>query len=206
MGGGFQEGIDVSQANGKVDWPALKKSGIAFGYARATEGLGDLDERFPTHYAAMRAAGIPRGASHRLHPQYDARQQALQFIRRLMPPKPGDLPPAVVVDSDGRQNAAAIVGALQTWLDVVETALKRTPVVCTAPFFWNDFLAGTTAFARYPLWVVEATSRGQPRLPSGFVDHTMWRRDCGTLAGVDGAAGRNRFNGPLDALRRFAGY
>lgn len=57
-------GIDVSEFNGKIDWPAVKASGIQFamiraGYGKSTE---NRDTRFDENMAGARAAGLDVGA------------------------------------------------------------------------------------------------------------------------------------------------
>lgn len=54
-------GIDVSHFQGAIDWP---RTGVAFAFAKATEGSTFRDGRFAANIAGMRAAGIVPGAYH----------------------------------------------------------------------------------------------------------------------------------------------
>ena len=57
-------GIDVSHDQGVVDWPTVAAGGEVFAYAKATEGLTVTDHYFQDHWAAMKTAGLLRGAYH----------------------------------------------------------------------------------------------------------------------------------------------
>ncbi len=58
-------GIDVSHWQGTaLDWPAIKNSGIAFAYCKATEGVGYTDPTFTLNESGAKSAGLPIGAYH----------------------------------------------------------------------------------------------------------------------------------------------
>lgn len=58
------QGIDVSEANGAIEWPVAKGAGVDFGYAVATRGHNVRDRAFQANWDAMAAAGVRRGAIH----------------------------------------------------------------------------------------------------------------------------------------------
>src|SRR5262245_15357571 len=47
-------GIDVSSFQGEVDWGRVKAAGVVFAFARVSDGLAVIDERFAGNFAAMR--------------------------------------------------------------------------------------------------------------------------------------------------------
>ena len=61
-------GIDVSHHQGDVDWNAVGQAGIAFAFAKSTEGDTFQDPQFGTNCAGMKEAGIIRGAYHFFRP------------------------------------------------------------------------------------------------------------------------------------------
>jgi GH25 family lysozyme M1 (1,4-beta-N-acetylmuramidase) len=55
-------------------------SASSFGFAKATEGTGWTDPTFAANWAALKAAGKPRGAYHFFHPELNAVAQANFFL------------------------------------------------------------------------------------------------------------------------------
>src|SRR5437899_3040072 len=70
-GGGFPAGIDVSGHQSTVDWAGVAEAGIAFAYAKATEGTSFVDPQFPINWERMKSANILRGAYHFFRPKLD---------------------------------------------------------------------------------------------------------------------------------------
>ena len=58
------QGVDVSDAQGAIDWNAVAAHGADFAYIRATAGAGQRDNRFDANWQAAAAAGLRRGAFH----------------------------------------------------------------------------------------------------------------------------------------------
>lgn len=57
------QGVDVSEANGAVEWPVVAGGGADFAYATATHGR-QRDSRFEENWHGIAAAGLRRGAVH----------------------------------------------------------------------------------------------------------------------------------------------
>ena len=51
------QGVDISEANGVVEWPAVKAAGADFAYLAATRGSRQRDARFEANWAGAAAAG-----------------------------------------------------------------------------------------------------------------------------------------------------
>src|SRR5437879_1186981 len=63
-------GVDVSSyQGGSVNWVSAKNSGIAFAWAKATEGLTVNDGDFTVNEANAKSAGVLIGAYHFAHPE-----------------------------------------------------------------------------------------------------------------------------------------
>ena len=135
---------------------------------------------FHAQYENARAAGLVRGSYHFFTPRPVTEQ--VRLVLGLIPRVgPEELAPALDVEDPekkpwlwehyqythaGRGTAAgsaALLGDLQDWLDQVEAALGRTPIVYTG-VMWRDDLR-STQMSRYPLWTLPG------RLPMGG-----WRR------------------------------
>ncbi|HTP26447.1 MAG TPA: GH25 family lysozyme [Anaeromyxobacteraceae bacterium] len=198
-------GIDVSHHNGTVNWSAVASAGVSFAYAKASEGANVQDPMFVQNYAAMRANRLYRGAYHFFHPGTDASVQARHFLALVPELASGDLPPALDVEVGDGQQPSAIAAGIRAWLQEVEDAIGRPPVLYTSASFWNVNLAGAIGFDRYPLWIAHYTTEPQPHLPSGFTRHTMWQyTDSGQVAGIVGVVDLDRFHGTLEELKTLA--
>jgi lysozyme len=202
----FVGGIDVSHHNGVIDWAKVAADGVAYAYAKATEGVNTKDSQFNVNYLGMKQNQILRGAYHFFHPELDASSQATNFLSLVSRLTPDDLTPAIDVEVDDGQSASAITVAVQAWLDKVEQQLGRTPLIYTSASFWNTRLGATDAFARYPLWVAHYTNRAAPNIPQGFSDYTFWQySESGTVSGISGNVDMDRFQGTIDDLNHMAG-
>lgn len=200
-------GIDVSHHNGIINWQKVHAAGIAFAYTKATENTGFTDTMFAANYAAIRSNGLLRGAYHFFRPGSDAKAQAANFLHVIKHLEPGDLPPALDVEVDDGKSANAIISGVQQWLDAVEAALGRTPIIYTFASFWNAKLNGTAQFTSHPLWVAHYTFKPRPNIPQGFAGHTIWQfSEQGTVSGINSTqVDLDRFNGTMDDLRKLAG-
>jgi GH25 family lysozyme M1 (1,4-beta-N-acetylmuramidase) len=73
-------GIDVSAYQPVQDWEALKSGGLAFAFAKASEGQTSHDPKFATHIKGIKAAGLVPGAYHFAWPNQDAAKEAANYI------------------------------------------------------------------------------------------------------------------------------
>jgi len=207
-------GIDVSHFQGAVDWAAVAGAGMAFAYAKASDGGTGTDPRFAANWAAMKAAGVLRGAYHFFRPATSAEAQADHYVQLVGALAPGDLPPMLDVEETATKTSpeqwAAIAVAdrvplVQTWLDRVEAALGLRPILYTRAGFVEKYFPDPGELTDDLLWVAHYTSQPAPNLPPGWTDWTLWQfSETGTVAGVGGAVDLDRFNGTLDDLRALA--
>ncbi|MGH7484441.1 MAG: glycoside hydrolase family 25 protein, partial [bacterium] len=126
-------GIDVSHYQGAIDWNQVAQTGMAFAFIKATEGTADVDPQFQANWSGANAAGLLRGAYHFYQPGADPHQQAVSFLS-VVEPGPGDLPPALDVETSGDPNE--IIAGIQVWLATVEQATGTAPILYTNPSFW----------------------------------------------------------------------
>ncbi len=115
--------------------------------------------------------------------------------------------PTTFADTDAVREVAVIINGVQKWLDTVEAALGRTPIIYTSASFWNAKLNGTAQFASHPLWVAHYTFKPKPNIPQGFAKHTIWQfSEKGTVNDINSnQVDLDRFNGTLEDLRKLAG-
>src|SRR5947207_13318748 len=61
-------GIDVSSFQGFVTWSSVHGDGVAFAFARATEGTASNDSDFSGNVTRGKSAGLQMGAYHFAYP------------------------------------------------------------------------------------------------------------------------------------------
>ena len=195
-------GIDVSVYQGNIDWNQVKAAGIVFAIARVSDGTY-LDSKFDQNWSGMKAAGIIRGAYQFFEPGEDPGQLADILLNKMGPLGAGDLPPTLDVEATGGQSAATITAHIHTWMDKVQAATGRVPLIYTGKYFWNDNVQSGD-FAGNPLWLAAYVSPC-PNTPDPWGGWTMWQHnDNGSYPGIGGAVDVDVFNGTIDQLNALA--
>jgi lysozyme len=201
-GGSTLKGVDVSSYQGSIDWSSAKAAGIAFGFAKATEGETLVDSTFQSNWSGMKAAGVVRGAYHFFHPSESATTQANFVLSTVGTLEAGDLP--IVLDFevlDGVSEATAVAYAV-TFLETVSSATGKTAIV----YLSSEFLSGSySALSKYPVWVANY-GVSCPGLPPEWSAWSFWQNsDSGSVSGISGGTDTDVFNGSLSALTALAG-
>lgn len=126
------QGVDVSEAQGPIDWWAVKKSGARFAYIRATAGATTTDLRFPENWRGTFEAGIRRGALHSFSLCQLASDQADNFVK-LVPRSDDQLPAAIDIefspDCTARPERKVVLGELARFMASIETHLGEHAVL-----------------------------------------------------------------------------
>jgi lysozyme len=196
-------GIDVSAYQENINWEAVANGGINFGFAKATEGAQDSDAMFASHWAGMKSVGIVRGAYHFFMASKDPIEQANNFLRttqKLM--DASDLPPVLDLEKTYWMNPSSVLDRAQKWLDTVQKATGRQPIVYTFPNFWHESLSDTTRLSNYPLWIAHYET-DQPWVPGGWKTWTFHQfSESGSIDGYADNIDLNNFQGSLDDLQK----
>lgn len=194
-------GIDVSHYQGTVDWAAVKAAGIAFAFAKASDGNTYKDTQFQKNWQGMQAAGLLRGAYHFYESDDDPVAQANNFLSAVGTLAKTDLPPVIDIESTkGNFGNNSLAANLQICLDAIEKGLGRTPIIYTNCAFWNANL--TAGFGRYPLWIARYSST-PPTIPNGWTNWNFWQySQSGAVAGVTGAVDLDQFAGSSEDLQQ----
>lgn len=191
------QGYDVSYYQGSFNWNAAKANGIAFGYARISDGLGFIDPKFGPNWAGMKTAGVLRGAYQFFEPGQDATAQANLVVQTLGKLQDGDLPAMIDVEATGGQSPATVAAKVKTWLQIVEQGTGRRPFIYSGSYFWQDNVKDTSLGA-YPFWIA-AYGPPCPSLPPGWSNWLMWQYSDG-----GGSLDHDVFNGTLAQLQAYA--
>src|SRR5919108_474083 len=172
-------GPDVAVDQGPVDWHRVRAAGARFAFARATAEGGARDMRFtPARWAAMRAAGLARGAYHLARPgatpaEPEDEAQAFGAALRLAGGlEQGDLPPALA-GLDSALSAAETLAWIGDAATGIEAETGSMPLLLTSPPFWIDRLGDPRVSFGCDLWIADRASA--PRLPRAWHDWALWQ-------------------------------
>lgn len=226
----YTNGIDVSVAQGPIDWRKVRAAGIRFAYVRGYHAT-DRDVRVDDHLAGADAAGVITGVY--LFPDFKrpARDQILaiaDLVRRTYLP--------LAIDCEDREGLGAdvILAWIRDAIVVCFELFALKPLIYTMPSFWRSLeAAGTSAVdvAVCDLWIanygVGSPIVPQPwtawrfwqhhantiwKAPDGTTGYGAWRMPTGSkilasaglVPGVAGEVDCNFFNGSIDELRAWA--
>jgi lysozyme len=218
-------GLDVSHWQRALDWPAVKRSGIAFVVARASIG-GIIDARYRAHIAGARSAGIPvLGAYHFLYSRrfVSPEKQCNVFLSQI-----GD-PDGLLTVLDVEKDGAPDPDSKPDYEDVrrfVERFREKAPghpLILYAPrWYWasGSYPIGNRNGEKFgPLWASRYVdpSAASPSVLYQRVPKSWWEAGYGgwdettllqftssaRVPGYDGRLDANAFRGTLDQLRLF---
>ena len=208
------EGIDVYDGDGAVDWNAARSAGIRFGFVKATQGTGNTQKRFATHWTDMKAAGVLRGAYHFFDPTQDGAVQAAHFLS-VLGGDTGELPAVIDLEcpngqanclggaGSGKAPGSVITKRLHQWLSAVEAATGKKPILYTYPSYFTDAGVDKTGLEAYPLWIASLASCAAT--PKPWSAPTFWQYTfTGHVAGVTTDVDRDRFLGSIDDLINYS--
>ncbi|MGA5067158.1 GH25 family lysozyme [Streptomyces exfoliatus] len=215
------DGVDTSvyqhPGGAAIDWNGLRAEGVEFATVKATRGLNVTDPYLATDLEGARRAGLAVAPYHfytaATAPTGPA--QADRFIAAVRATgytghRPGDLPPVLDLermdDGTGRCPVYGSVADVTAWLNKVETAFGRKPVIYTQKSFLDDCMGSTTAFAGYGLQLADYRhSITQPPLPAGSASWLMWQyTESALFDAIKAPVNADVFNGTRAALDALA--
>lgn len=195
---GYKEGIDVSHWQGTIDWAKVKASGRTFAIAKATEGVGFMDDKYLRNKAGAIAQGLKFGAYHFAQPGNDPVQEADWFVNNA-DYQHGMLIPTLDLERTGGRSVAALTSWVKAWLSRVDERLGVKPMIYVSPSFWRTYMGDTRWFADNGygiLWVANwgVSSPSVPATSWGGRSWTFWQYTSdGTVPGISGRVDLNRY-------------
>lgn len=167
-------GIDVSNWQGAVDWDRHADNGVAFAFAKATEGGDFTDRWFGRNWTGMRENWIVCGAYHFARPAGDPEVQARHFLRAVQRAgglDRGDLL-ALDLETNDRLPARKVADFARRWCRAITAQAGVRPVVYTfLTFALNGNCAGLEG---YPLWIAAPNNPiGRPDVPTPWHSWTI---------------------------------
>jgi lysozyme len=191
------DGVDLNPAGGgTLGWAS---SGKGFAIIKATQGTSYTDAEFAANWAALKSAGVVRGAYHFFDATVSGVDQANYFLKVVGTIEPGDLPPSLDIEcpvagesdclgngSSGDAPAAQITQAMNDFLTTVKTATGLTPIVYSYGSWFSDNGVDTTGLESYPLWLADYSGTSCFEVPTPWTAATIWQYDSsGTVSGVN---------------------
>ena len=178
------QGVDVSDAQGPIDWWTVRAGGADFAYLRATMGAAGRDTRFSDNWADVYATGMRRGAIHAYSICNLAADQAGNFTTTV--PRTRDALPAAVEldftdDCVSRPVRAIVLDELRRYLTMVEDHTGKPVLLKISKRF--DAAYRVTAAIPRPIWAE------QDFFPPDYPARPwrMWR--ASDMRRIDGMAG-----------------
>jgi lysozyme len=199
-------GLDVSDHQPSTQWQIVAHTGAGFSFVKATEGVTFTNPDFSTDWPAVKRNGLVRGAYHYFHPDDDPVQQADFFLTTVGNFESTDLPPLFDWEKSDHVAVASDVQKAVAWLERVEAATGKTPIIYTNLRFWGG-VDDPEAVSRYPLFIADYQDPSCPAVPPPWSGWAFWQyTETGKLAGVSDSKGLDldTFNGTLSDLKLFA--
>ncbi|SER85840.1 glycoside hydrolase family 25 protein [Lachnobacterium bovis] len=199
----YIKGVDLSHYQGDVDMSILKKQGVEFVYAKATEGSSSVDSKYFVNYANSKKNKIYTGAYHFFSFESDGETQAKHYIEVVGNLK-GDLIP--VVDVEYYRNKTVdkkkLHEELNKFLNTIEKHYGVKAMIYTTPRFYYSYIKGY--FSSNPLWIRSVN------IPAHIITinkWTMWQySDNEILSGYNGNEkyiDKNIFKGNKEQLEHY---
>ena len=150
------QGIEVGTSDGRMDWAALKATGVDFAYLDASASAFARDDAFTSNLEAARKAEMRVGAVHRYDPCQPADKQAANFVT-VVPRMDALLPPAIELATLADACLTSVPDAeveseLMTFLNQVESHTGKPAILKLLPDFESRY--GIAARIDRNLWLV----------------------------------------------------
>lgn len=203
LGPNTLEGVDVSHDEPNTDWNQVAISGRKFAFAKATEGNTYADPDFAKNWRVGRAF-LPMSPYHFFRANDLGSSQAKNFLSIVGKLNVGDLPAMLDVEIEGLTGTApaTCIVHMQAWLDAVEAATGKVPIIYTNDEAWN-YLGNPTQFERYPLFVANIEAKC-PSVPPPWSKVVFWQYSwTGRVPGIKVACDVDKFNGTAAQLDAF---
>ena len=217
------EGLDVYNGTGTIDWAKVHASGRGFAFIKATQGDYNTQSSFPTNWAGAQANGMRRSPYHFFDATIDGVVQAQAFLTAVEATGGlgvGDLPAMLDIEcptaatagasqancehsgDSGWATAAVLKQRIFDWLETVENATGRKPIIYSYPSWFAAVAMTDARLAGYPLFIASYNSCAT--IPQPWTTAVFWQYSAtGTVPGLAAGADVDRFFGSdadLDAF------
>ena len=174
-------GIDVSHWQGTIDWAKAASAGVKFAITKGTDfykdrPIGFVDKASNLNIKGMIENNILTGGYCWLQPKQDPTLQAKFYVEEFYEKHELDFPPILDFEDSNMNSPADMIWRAETWLNYVEQATRKTPIVYTSNGYMGYFTKTQKAFlAKYPLWIAHYIAREYPNIPAPWEKAMMWQ-------------------------------
>lgn len=188
------KGIDVSYAQGTINWQAVKDSGVKFAFLRASRGStvnasrGSEDTTFKYNVTEATKVGINVGVYHYLYAETvaDAKKEAKFFLKTIAPYK---ITYPVVLDVEEQSQAnlgkKKITQIAKAFLDEISAAGYYAMLYSNKS--WLTQYLDMSQLSGYEVWLAQWNT-----VPTYKGDFGVWQYSCkGIVSGIDGYVDMN---------------
>ena len=217
-------GLDLSHyTHSSIPLQKLAGQQVRYIYTKATQGTTFKDGKFSDFWSRMGQltgnARVHRGAYHFLSAAGSGVDQARTFVKFMNDNgglKPTDMPPVLDLEWDiarqgapdrwAGQNPDQIIQKTLDWLQFVENATHRIPMVYTSRAWWRERIGSEQKFSRldkYKIWIADYSRSSRavevPKVPTG-ARAALWQfTESARLAGgFPGTVDANIWKGKED--------
>jgi GH25 family lysozyme M1 (1,4-beta-N-acetylmuramidase) len=198
----YLEGIDVSNAQGTIDWSRVAASGKSFVIAKATEGIGYADARYAANRNGAMSAGLAVTGYHYARPDLnptDPVGEADWFVDNVSL-RQGMVVPALDLEVFGNLGTTNLQDWVASWLGRVYARTGVRAMIYTSPSFWQTYMGNTGWFASQGytvLWIAHWFVSA-PTVPAnnwGGRSWSFWQwTSCAQVSGISGCVDGDRFH------------
>lgn len=213
------DGIDVSYAQGKIDWSAVTNSTIKFACSKTSEGASGVDSQFNNNWKPIKESGIIRGAYHFARPDGDPNDAVLEATHFVNNIKDLTIEDFLALDIEvSKIQGSQFVEWVLAWIETVELKTGKMPFIYTGGPFFNQYAGKVSSdvkerFKKYPLWLAAYVKDPNKFVPEIWKESgwTIWQKSGEITApgdkplrvnGISTVVDYNIFKGSVDDLKQ----
>jgi GH25 family lysozyme M1 (1,4-beta-N-acetylmuramidase) len=199
-------GIDISSAQGHVNFKAVRHDGASFVITKATQGTSYVNPYFNrAQIRAIGAAHLVPGVYHYLDPApgRTGTGEAAFYAAAIGHAGYGKgfIQPVVDVEQTELSDAGTC-HYLGQFVHTLKKTLGEKPIIYTFPSFIPDHLSGCRFLDHYLLWIAHPGA-SHPLIPSPWSTYAMWQYTwTAHVAGVSGGVDASKVLGGRAALAK----
>lgn len=183
-----KKGIDVSYAQGDINFDKIKKSQVEFAIVRSSFGWesGQKDDKFDRNIKGFQSKGIPCGAYHYSYAKSkeDAVKEA-KYCIECIKGKKLELPVFIDLENDSTaaQGKRVCTDIAKTFCDYMKKAGYKTGIYIN-PNWLNNYVYKDELLDKYTIWLAQWES-AEPAFKCA-----LWQYNVGGNGSIDGISGR----------------